>query len=89
MSESKEISDNFICPKSIILDNFTYSFKDRLSNNYFYFRCKYKKKGNITKKISKEELEKLNKDINTFIKYYYNCKNNQHQCDSKETKKMK
>ena len=46
MSESKEILDNFICPKSIILDNFTYSYKDRLSNNYFSFRCKYRK--NVT-----------------------------------------
>ena len=38
-------------------------------------------------KISKEELEKLNKDINISIKNYYTSKNNQYQCESKETKK--
>ena len=39
MSES---GTNFVPPKSIQINGYTYSLKDELKNNFYSYRCKYR-----------------------------------------------
>ena len=79
MSEINE----FIPPRSITLDNFKYSFKDKLINTFSY-RCKLLRKCNILLKISEEELKKYVENNNYKIKYTITSTLKEHICIKKE-----
>ena len=74
MSDKNENNTEFTIPKNIKLDNYIYSFKDILANNFYSFRCKHRKNYNLTIKVSKNELEKLTKNKDTTISFIYNPK---------------
>ena len=52
--------------RSLELGNYTYTYKDELTNNYFSYRCKHRTICKITIKIAKSEIIKYvkNKVIN-------------------------
>ena len=73
MSENNEEnkSNEFVHPKSIILNNFIYNFKDKLKNNYYIYRCKNRKDYWAVIKIEKSELQKYIDDNNENIKHEF------------------
>ena len=40
----KEIQNQFTAPRSLIIDKFTYSYKNNLGNEYYSYRCKHRMK---------------------------------------------
>ena len=79
MSELKEFNP----PRSITIENFKYSFKDKLINDFSY-RCKHRRKCNILLKIKQEELIKYVEDNNYKIKYAITSTLKEHICIKKE-----
>jgi hypothetical protein len=77
-------SNEFIPPKSIILNNYLYKFKDKLKNNYYTYRCKTRKECGAVIKIEKSELEKYIDNNNDHIKYEFTGNKKFHTCQNKE-----
>ena len=77
-------SNEFIPPKSIILNNYLYKFKDKLKNNYYTYRCKTRKECGAVIKIEKSELEKYIDNNNEHIKYEFTSNKKFHTCQNKE-----
>lgn len=80
MAEGKE----FIPPRSITIDNFNYSFKDKLINSFSY-GCQHRRKCNILLKITKEELKQYVENNNHKIKYTITSTLKEHICIKKES----
>ena len=57
--------DIFQPPRSLEINNFIFSFKDSLKNDYYIYRCKYRSKCGVVLKISRTKLIKYKegKDI--------------------------
>lgn len=81
-------------PKSIILDNYNYSLKNELIDNFVSYRCKYRTTCKMIIKINKENLRKYldpeNQDkiayiITSSVKNH-NCKNNNNENEKKPLK---
>ena len=70
-------------PRSIIIDNFYYSFKDSLKNDFTY-RCKHRRKCNLVIKIEKEEMYKYIEDQNYKVKYIITSTQKYHACNKNE-----
>ena len=49
-------------PRSLELGNYTYTYKDELTNNYFSYRCKHRIICKITIKVAKSEIIKYVKN---------------------------
>ena len=49
-------------PRSFELGNYTYTYKDELTNNYFSYRCKHRIICKITIKVAKSEIIKYVKN---------------------------
>ena len=68
-------------PRSLEINNFIYSFKDSLKNDYYTYRCKYRSKCGFVLKISRTELIKYKegKDISE-IQFEFTSKIKNHTC---------
>ena len=80
MEEEKEL----IPPRSITIDNFKYSFKDKLINAYSY-HCQHRRKCNILLKITEEELKQYVENNNHKIKFTITSTLKEHICIKKES----
>ena len=74
----------FVPPKTIILKNYTYKFKEELVNQNFTYRCQNRSVCGLVIHISKENLEKLSKENTDEIPYVIVGKLKEHQCDKKK-----
>ena len=70
-------------PKAITINNFVYTFKNELINNYFSYRCKYRTSCKIIIKIDKDNLMKLLNNSNEEIEYVIISTEKQHKCLNK------
>ena len=70
-------------PKAITINNFVYTFKNELINNYFSYRCKYRTSCKIIIKINKDNLTKLLNNSNEEIEYIITSSEKQHKCLNK------
>ena len=77
--------NNNIIPKSLIVDNYFYTFKDYLNNDFYSYRCKFRGKCKIVIKISREEIIKYNnaKENNTECQINFSISSSikTHSCD--------
>ena len=73
----------FVPPKTIILKNYTYKFKEELVNKNFTYRCQNRSVCGLVIHISKENLEKLSKENTDKIPYVIVGKLKEHQCVKK------
>ena len=64
-----ELLEIFQPPRSLEINNFIYSFKDNLKNEYYTYRCKYRTKCGVVLKISRIELIKYKegKDLSEIL----------------------
>lgn len=67
-------------PRSLELANYTYTYKDELTNNYFSYRCKHRTICKITIKIAKSEIIKYVKNKVINIEYTITSKEKNHIC---------
>ena len=87
MPEINENNKELTIPKNITLDNYTQSFKDFLTKNYYSYRCKHRNKCSFTIKIHKDEILNLENNNNN-ITYIYTSKNTEHICNEKTEHKI-
>ena len=68
-------------PRSLEINNYIYSFKDSLRNDYYTYRFKYRSKYGVSLKISRTELIKYKegKDISE-IQFEFTSKIKNHTC---------
>ena len=81
------MNEIFIPPRSIDLGDFIYSYKDKLTNGYYTYRCKFRKSCNIVIKTSINELKKYLGN-NTDINYEITSKIKEHTCKNEINKKL-
>ena len=76
----EEIKNQFTAPRNIIIDKFTYPYKNNLANECYLYRCKHRTICKVCIKISKTELIKYieNKTVN--ISYNITSNEKQHTC---------
>ena len=74
-------------PKSIIIDEYEYMYKDELNNNFYTYRCKKRKNCGLVIKISQIELMKYNEDKQYKINYIITGNKQVHTCKDKEKDK--
>ena len=67
-------------PRSLKFGNYTYTYKDELTNNYFSYRCKHRTICKITIKIAKSEIIKYVKNKVINIEYTITSKEKNHIC---------
>lgn len=65
-------------PSSIMINRYQYTKKDRLSNNIFSYRCKYRSQcPRVSLKISEENLKRIKDNNNNLISFelkgVHNC----------------
>ena len=65
MEEQKK----FIAPRSLIIANYTYSYKNNLANDYYSYRCKHRLKCKVCIKWEKNELIKYIENNKAHINY--------------------
>jgi len=81
MNENElEDTKKFIPPKTIVIEDKTYKYKDELINQNYIYRCQKRKKCGLLIKISKKEIINYLKDKNYTIKYETTGKLKEHQC---------
>jgi len=56
----------FVPPRSIKIDDYSYTYKDKLTNDFYSYRSKHRQQCKITIKIEKKEL-KLSKIIKQIL----------------------
>ena len=64
-----EKENNFHIPRKLFLEEFEYTYKDELVNNYYTYRCSHRYVCKIVLKIHLDELIKYNKNNKNEIKY--------------------
>ena len=74
--------DSFAIPKSIKIEQYIYSHKACLKNEYYTYRCKKRKQCGMVIKVSKSELKKYIENNNTIINYEITSKINKHTCEN-------
>jgi hypothetical protein len=78
MEESKKI----FLPRHLTFNNYIYSFKDTITNDYYAYRCKFRSICNVGIKIKKENLIKYNENPNNEeIEFFYTSKNQINKCN--------
>ena len=58
-------------PSHLILNSYTYSFKDKLKNNIYTYRCKHRTVYKVTIKIDEDNLKKYNDNLLDEIKFTF------------------
>ena len=82
-------SDNkFIPPRSLDINDYTYSFKDELKNNFYSYRYKYRSICGITIKIEENELKNYLLNKGEEIKYEITSGVIEHKCKDKVIKEQ-
>ena len=74
------MDESFLPPRQIIINKFTYSYKDELTKNYYSYRCQYRTSCKITIKVARDELEKYVKVNSQIIKFEITSKEKNHKC---------
>ena len=67
----------------ITIDNYQHKYKDELSNEYYSYRCKYRKVCKILIKINKENLVKLKNNSSDNFDYTITSRDKIHKCNKK------
>ena len=80
---------NFSIPRKLTLNNYEYSYKDELKNNYYTYRCKHRTKCGVVIKIAKAELVKYNNKNYDNLEYTITSKAENHTCIKNEKEKPK
>ena len=83
MSEEQK---KFIPPNSIENKDYIYTYKDELKNNFYTYRCKFRKSCGIVIKIHKDELIKYMENNNIELKYEITSKLKEHKCKDNNNK---
>ena len=82
----------FIPPRNLELGEYKYSYKDRLTADYYTYRCTHRTKCKVVIKIKKSELIKYKEDQNLELNYEITSKEKNHTCNNaiiKEKKQIK
>ena len=56
-------------PRHIQIDDYIFTYKDELINNFFCYRCKYRQSCKVLIKVALDEIKKFIKDSDYKIKY--------------------
>ena len=67
-------------PRHLILNSYTYSFKDKLKNNIYTYRCKHRTVCKVTIKIDEENLNNYNNNLLDTIKFTFINNIKDHTC---------
>ena len=77
---AKEINLNI--PRKLFLDDYEYTYKDELVNDYYTYRCTHKYDCKVVLKIHLDELINYNKNNKKEIKYIITSSKKIHTCKS-------
>ena len=73
-------------PRKIILDGYTYTYKDELINNFHSFRWKFRTSCRVTIKIDINNIIKINNKENLgHIDYYITSSEKEYKCQNINT----
>ena len=76
MEDNKPIN----IPRSLEIENFTYSYKDKLINSFYSYICKHRTIYKITIKVSNSEKKKYLGNKSTKFEYLITSKEKIHTC---------
>jgi len=80
MEEQKK----FIAPRSITINNFEYTYKNDLANDFYSYRCKHRLKCKIIIKIKATELSKYLENKSIVISYSITSSEKEHTCKKQD-----
>ena len=87
--ESSNDSNIFNIPKIIKIEEHTCNFKDSLINDYYTYRCKFRKDCGLVIKISKIELQKYMNDNKIKPNYIITGEKKVHTCENENERNNK
>ena len=79
----------FIPPRNLELGEYKYSYKDRLTADYYTYRCTHRTKCKVVIKIKKSELIKYKEEQNLDLNYEITSKEKNHTCNNAIIKEKK
>ena len=77
-----EKENSFNIPRKLFLEEFEYTYKDELVNNYYTYRCSHRYDCKVVLKIHLDELINYNKNNKNEIKYVITSTQKSHTCKS-------